>query len=414
MDREHQGDTLNDMLSASWEGSEIAVADGVPDAVARIARGPRVMGELRTGKPGPTLICVGGVHGNEPAGVLGLDRIFQRLETAGLQDVCGRMVGLVGNRQALARNRRFLKHDLNRFWSPERCARLRRRSGPLEAEAEELRDLDKHLERLLAESEGQPVYFLDLHTTSGQGPAFANLDDTLPNREFALNFPVPLVVGIEEELAGTLTGYLFERGAMTLGFESGQHEDAHSVDLAEAAIWIALEASGILPRGSRAEVAEARRALDENRGGIPHVVEIRHRHGVQTGDGFKMRPGYRNFQNVRKGEVLAADNRGEMTSAESAMILMPLYQEQGEDGFFLVRRVHPFWLKLSAVVRQWHLERYLHLLPGVVPHAEEEGRFTVDRRYARWLALEIFHLLGFRRRGVAGPYLLMGRRPYDR
>jgi hypothetical protein len=90
---------------------------------------------------------------------------------------------------------------------------------------------------------------------------------------------------------------------------------------------------------------------------------------------------------------------------------MPLYQAQGDDGFFLVRRVRPAWLGLSRVLRRLRLERLLPVLPGVRRHPELAGSFLVDRRVARWAALELFHLLGFRRRGPAGErYLVMTRR----
>ena len=78
---------------------------------------------------------------------------------------------------------------------------------------------------------------------------------------------------------------------------------------------------------------------------------------------------------------------------------MPLYQDQGEEGFFLVDPVRPFWLRLSERVRPWRLERFLHWLPGVRRHPDQEGAFIIDRRIARWEALQVFHLLGFRRRG---------------
>ena len=68
----------------------------------------------------------------------------------------------------------------------------------------------------------------------------------------------------------------------------------------------------------------------------------------------------------------------------------------------------------SAKVRHWHLERFLHLLPGVRRHPELEEHFIVDTRYARWLARELFHLLGFKRRGKATRYLVMARRLYHR
>jgi succinylglutamate desuccinylase len=50
-----------------------------------------------------------------------------------------------------------------------------------------------------------------------------------------------------------------------------------------------------------------------------------------------MHPGFTNFQKVKKGELLAHDNKGEIICPHVGLILMPLYQKQGEDGFFLIR-----------------------------------------------------------------------------
>jgi succinylglutamate desuccinylase len=60
---------------------------------------------------------------------------------------------------------------------------------------------------------------------------------------------------------------------------------------------------------------------------------------VRPGDGFVMEPGFRNLQAVEAGQVLARDRLGEITAVCDARILMPLYQDQGNDGFFLAREV---------------------------------------------------------------------------
>ena len=177
---------------------------------------PRLLG--RIGKPdGPTLICLGGIHGNEPAGFLALRRFLQKI--AAQDGFGGRVIGLSGNRRALARNRRFVDQDLNRIWIPEQMA-----EESSAAEHDELLEIAQEIRAVLETCTGR-TYFLDLHTTSGPGPAFAFLEDTLPNHKFAFEFPVPIVLGAEEELPGTLVQYLCDLGLTTLGFEAGQHED---------------------------------------------------------------------------------------------------------------------------------------------------------------------------------------------
>jgi hypothetical protein len=76
---------------------------------------------------------------------------------------------------------------------------------------------------------------------------------------------------------------------------------------------------------------------------------------------------------------------------------MPLYQAQGEDGFFILREFHPFWFSLSEVLRRANADRLLPWLPGIRRDAEGTGGLVVDRRLARWFAMELLHLLGYRR-----------------
>ncbi len=372
---------------------------------------PRVLGCVEGTEPGPILIVIGGLHGNEPAGVKGLQRVLPQLAAAPSCLARGRIVGLAGNRKALRRKQRYLSHDLNRHWLPERIDRLRATSAPLDDEDEELRELNREIERQLADAT-DGIYLLDLHTTSGPDLPFATLDDALSNRPFAFAFPVPVVLGLEEELAGTLNSYVASLGIINAGFESGQHDADSAIERAEAAIWIALEISGVLQPG-RPEVTAARQLLSAENSNLPHVVEIHYRHAIRPEDQYCMDPGYRNFHPVTKGQKVGSDRQGPVSTPIGGLMLMPLYQAQGADGFFVVRPLHRIWLAASAVVRRWHWERILHLLPGVRRHPDRLGSFIVDRRYARWLALELFHLLGFGCRDKGERIQVMTRRDLD-
>jgi succinylglutamate desuccinylase len=58
---------------------------------------------------------------------------------------------------------------------------------------------------------------------------------------------------------------------------------------------------------------------------------------IEPGDDFRMRPGYQNFQPVKKGEWLANDQDGKIVARCDGYILMPLYQSQGDDGFLIIQ-----------------------------------------------------------------------------
>ncbi len=377
-------------------------------------RRQRLLGWVRGEEPGPMLIVIGGLHGNEPSGVGGLEQLLTTLG-GDSKAIRGDLVAVIGNLVALEQACRFQVRDLNRCWTDERIASMRQRARGegLVAEDREEVELLELVEEAIAAARG-PIYMLDLHSTSGGGSPFGIISDTIKSRDFACHLPVPMVLGLEEELHGTMLSYFGDLGLITLGFESGQHDDPVSVDRAEAAAWICLDSAGLLTRGQGPIYQRSQQRLAEAARGLPRFLELRHRHPVGPGDGFRMEPGLVNFERIHKGQLLARDRGGEIRSPLDGRVLMPLYQAQGEDGFFIVREFSSFWLRLSRVLRRARLDRIVHWLPGVQRHPREADTFRVNRRVARWFALEIFHLLGFRRHGVDGDRLKISRRPHDR
>ena len=146
---------------------------------------------------------------------------------------------------------------------------------------------------------------------------------------------------------------------------------------------------------------------------LPPISEVIFRYGVNPDEHFQMLPGYRNFQPIRSGEPLAANGSGPIHSSWNAQIFMPLYQAQGDDGFFIIRQVNAFWLKVSEIMRHLHVDRLITLLPGIHRHPTSPNQIIADRRIARWRVLEIFHLLGYRRIRSHGEQLLLTRRGFD-
>lgn len=370
---------------------------------------PRILGDIGDPAAGPTLIVIGGLHGNEPAGVHSLQRLFQRFAEDGCTPE-GRFVGLAGNRAALEIGQRFIDDDLNRVWFSERIDELRRCGGVRSAEELEILELDAIFQQLLDEARGKP-FVLDIHTTSGPGPAFSVLHDTLTNRRFARAMPIPITLGLEEELNGTLTDYFTEQGAVALSVEAGQHDDPRSIDRAVAALWIALDVAGMLPERYLGALEDARALLELEGRGLPEAVEVRYHHAITADCHFRMMPGFRSFQPITFGQPVASERGQTVASPMTGMLLMPLYQALGSDGFFLTRPVHSLWLDLSTVLRRARIERWLKFLPGVQVAAGAEGTYLVNRRIARWGPRQLFHILGFRRRDHSSTHLVMQKRP---
>jgi predicted deacylase len=311
---------------------------------ARRRQPARRLGHLRGAAPGPTLFCVGSLHGNEPAGFEALTRVVEELEHwAGRGHALshGDFHAMAGNLEALRAAQRFVERDLNRGWTVERMERLRL-EGARGVEDREMLALQEALEQAREAARGD-LFLLDLHTTSGDGPPFVSILGQPQLHRFALRFPVPVVLGIEQNLDGTLVEWAERHGYRGAVFEGGRHLDPASTDHDEAAVWIALSTLGLL--GDLAAWPEARRrvewagtALRAATGDLPHLLfEISYRHPIRPGTSFHMVPGLRSFQRVGLGELLAYEDGREVRAETAGRILMPLYQAQGDDGFFLVR-----------------------------------------------------------------------------
>lgn len=372
--------------------------------------GDRVIGRYGS-PPGPRLICIGGLHGNEPAGVLALQRVLATLH-AEKPPFRGQIVAIAGNLQALQAGRRFIDRDLNRGWSPRGIHRVEA-SPASSTEDEEQAALIGVLRKEL-EGDRSDIRVIDLHTTSADGPPFLTLADTLRNRAFARRIGLPLVLGIEEQIDGALLEVLTAVGPVTLGIEAGQHEDPASVDHHERAVWMALIAGGHVAEEDVPQAGTMREALREAWRDLPMIFEVRYRKPVTVSDGFSMRSGYRNFQRISAGEILGHDVNGPVTAPEDGRIFLPLYQELGDDGFFVVRDVYPGWLRLSAGLRHLRISSLARWLPGVHPARRREDALIVDRRVARWLTADVLHLLGYRQARVTRGWYVFRRRSHDR
>lgn len=379
------------------------------DEFPGFAEGKHVIGTFAGQRSGPSLICAAGIHGNEPAGVEALKRVLDTLQ-AHRQTFSGRLVALLGNTEAFSQGRRYVEKDLNRMWEKDRIAQLT--AHKIEDLKHEDREQFELLQVLKSVTRGNPgdVFFMDLHTSSADGPPFGVLNDSLHSRFFVRAFPLPLVLGFEEELRGTLADYMDSLGHVSAGLEAGQHTSSLAVDHLESLIWIALVSAGNLSQEQVPEFQSHYQRLADCCRDLPSFIEVRYRHPVKREDEFLMQPGYRSFQEVESGQLLARDRQGDIAAPGRAFLLLPLYQKEGEDGFFLAAAVRPFWIQLSAWIRPLRLDRLLHWLPGVQKHPQEEGALLVHPGIARWYTLEFFHLLGFRRRPSKGARFVMVHR----
>lgn len=299
----------------------------------------RVIGRILGDFPGPTLLVTTLIHGNELAGAIAAERVLARLRSEEVS-LRGELVVLGGNLGAMREGRRHRGKDLNRLWTEEKIAALRARDGEGDdAEDHEQRELLTEIDAVFARAAGK-VFAIDLHTTSAAGYPFG-IYDTRAQEAFALRFPLPMIRGLAAALAGVLTSHLVRRGAIALAVEGGQHDDPRTTDHLEATLVVALEAAGLASASQLSTLASARAHLDAARGGIPRAMEVVARYAITPDDRFKMAPGFANIARVHRGQLLANDAGGEIRAPAEGLVILPLYQGQGDDGFFFGREVSP-------------------------------------------------------------------------
>jgi predicted deacylase len=372
--------------------------------------GPREVARIAGEEAGPTLIAVGGIHGNEPGGVEAGKRVVARLSQDGVS-VRGEVVIFRGNMGAQAHKQRYVVRDLNRVWTEKAIAALEQRpASSLDPEEREQVELLNAIRAVKARARG-PVYLVDLHTTSASGVPFVIFGDTLPQRDFVLGFPLPVLFGLEEQLDGALAEYWTRQGCVTFSVEGGQHEDPGAVDNLEAVLLLATEMAGIVPKGALAETKDAFALLEGRRGKLPRVMEVIERHAITPEDDFRMEAGFRNLDYAREGQLLATDRGGDIRAPHDGLVILPLYQKQGTDGFFWGRAVSDARLRLSQRLRHMQLDRLLGLLPGVRRDDTHPSRFIVNTSVARLYPLDVFHLFGYRRIRRSDARLTVERQP---
>lgn len=304
----------------------------------------RIIGEYIGKKGGPLLIIFGAMHGNESAGVKAIDLTLKMLEVEPIKnpdfEYKGVMLGMIGNLAAYKKKERFNNKDLNRCWIKEDILNAKtKQKESLTEEEIEMQSVLGDINKAIKKHAPSEVVILDLHTTSSDGGIFSIVGDNNRSLNIAKQIHAPVVLGMLDGLKGTTLHYFtsenlnYQTSAIT--FESGQHDDPLSVNRAIAAIITCMRAiESVKPTDVENQHDSI---LKKYSADLPQVARLLYTHSIRPSDNFKMKAGYQNFQKISIEEILATDNHGEIKSKNDGMILMPLYQKKGEDGFFIIK-----------------------------------------------------------------------------
>ena len=306
----------------------------------------RIIGRYEGIEKGTLLICLGSIHGNEPAGTKALELMFKMLEVEPITNPSfnfkGRLLGLRGNLRAIQAGKRYLEKDLNRQWTVTNVNRILQTDiTKLVAEDLEIRELMDLINKEIAAYQPEKIVLLDLHTTTAFGGIFTVVTDDPESLKIGIELHAPVIRGLLKGIKGTSLHYFKEENigipTTAVCFESGQHDEQLSINRAIAAITNCMRTIGCV----QAEDVENQhdKLLMEFSEGLPKVSQLIMTHPIKERDEFVMQPGYKNFQRVKKGEVVADDKKGPIQIVQDGLLLMPLYQKQGDDGFVLIESV---------------------------------------------------------------------------
>lgn len=303
--------------------------------------------------PGPRLIVLGAVHGNETCGTQAITRVMDDIDSGRLA-IVGGSVTFVPITNPLAYQKRERAGDRN----------LNRNLYPIEAP----KDFEDHVANWLCPLLAKHEVLLDLHSTRAQNPAFAMLgpeNNTGPlqpfthyekERALALRLGVKRFVdgwlatyakGVERRVrqaattgqslnplntdprygVGT-TEYMRSVGGYSITLECGQHDDPQSPEVGYCAILNALAHLGITSAPPPEPVTEYE-AL--------RMVEVHDRN--HPADTFSR--AWASFDPLKKGDLIGTRHDGTKLIAEDdGCILFPdAKAEPGNEWFYLAKTI---------------------------------------------------------------------------
>ncbi|MBL8012543.1 MAG: succinylglutamate desuccinylase/aspartoacylase family protein, partial [Candidatus Omnitrophica bacterium] len=154
------------------------------------------------------MIAIGGLHGNELAGVHALETLFRMLEEEPRRNpdfqFKGTFIGLRGNLRALRNGSRQMVKDLNRQFTTDNINRvLQFPESFLDEEDMELKELYLIIISLLRQYRPTKLVIIDLHTTSASGGIFSIVSDHPESLRIATALHVPVIKGLMNGLSGT-------------------------------------------------------------------------------------------------------------------------------------------------------------------------------------------------------------------
>lgn len=291
----------------------------------------RILGNYHSGEKGKTIVFMCGIHGNELSGKKALKKIFSYLENNKI-DIRGNIIGVQGNLKAIEKKERYIDIDLNRIWTKKIIDKVKKGKIKDVYEYKELIKIHDIMDVILKKKKKKDVIIIDLHNTSSASGLFTVINNT-KDFKLASAIQIPVITKLFNKVKGSFSQYYNSKNISTIVFEGGAIGDPASTNNHEIGIFKILESCGAIKKEDTPNFI----TNQSNSKNKKNLYKVKYIHLISESDNFLMKPNVINFQNVKKGEVLGSDKNGDVISPFDGKILMPLYQEQGREGFYIIQ-----------------------------------------------------------------------------
>ena len=269
---------------------------------------------LDSGKPGPCLLIIGGIHGDEPCGINAIQAIVQDPEA--YRPTHGKMMLMYGNPQAIKKGVRYIDENLNRIFMKSK-----------ENLPDKLLCLEKQRMQQLKLYMDKADILLDIHASYTQkSKPFVICE---PNAMQLVPFlPCDIVCfGFDSIQPGGTDWYMNSIGKIGICVECGYLGAQSSTAVAMNAcksILGALEMS--VNRGTRRK---------------QEWYQATQQYCART-DNFQLVRAYADFENIPKGTPFAKDGDQTLYATEGMYLLFARNtQEKGQEAFLSLVRITP-------------------------------------------------------------------------
>lgn len=259
--------------------------------------------------PGPHVMVLGGVHGNEVTGVMLVEELRQALDTGMIAPLAGKITLALGNPRAIQANTRGSEShsDLNRVFTEKHLSD----TGDASYETRRARELAPILSSV--------DYLIDLHATNKPSEAFVVIaHDTARHRELSRFFACNKVLHVPDTIISGSTIEFVDRNCATgLCYESGWVGDLDVGGTMRRSVEAILRQAGLLAP----EAAPATQNIQQLFI-LTYAITL-----TEDGFTFAKNRGLYSFEPFAPGDLLGFHGSTQLTAPYKGVMMFPKVSE---------------------------------------------------------------------------------------